>query len=69
MNKMYKYSFIIPHKNCPELLWRCIQSIPERADVQIIVVDDNSDPEIVDFTKLVKNDKAKTVKLVRIVQM
>ena len=51
MNKMYKYSFIIPHKNCPKLLWRCIQSIPERADVQIIVVDDNSDPEIVDFTK------------------
>lgn len=37
------YSFIIPHKNCPDLLQRCVDSIPERDDVQIIVVDDNSD--------------------------
>ena len=40
---MYNYSFIIPHKNCPDLLQRCVDSIPERDDVQIIVVDDNSD--------------------------
>lgn len=39
----YKYSFIIPHKNCPELLGRCIKSIPERDDIEIIIVDDNSD--------------------------
>lgn len=38
----YKYSFIIPHKNCPDLLQRCVASIPKRDDVQIIVVDDNS---------------------------
>ena len=38
----YNYSFIIPHKNCPDLLQRCVDSIPERDDVQIIVVDDNS---------------------------
>lgn len=37
------YSFIIPHKNCPDLLQRCVDSIPVRDDVQIIVVDDNSD--------------------------
>ena len=37
------YTFIIPHKNCPDLLQRCVDSIPERDDVQIIVVDDNSD--------------------------
>jgi len=37
------YSFIIPHKNCPDLLQRCVDSIPERDDVQVIVVDDNSD--------------------------
>lgn len=36
------YSIIIPHKNIPELLTRCIMSIPERDDVQVIVVDDNS---------------------------
>ena len=40
---MYNYSFIIPHKNTPELLQRCLDSIPEREDIQIIVVDDNSD--------------------------
>lgn len=40
---MIVYSFIIPHKNCPVLLNRCLDSIPIRDDVQIIVVDDNSD--------------------------
>lgn len=39
------FSFIIPHKNCPKLLNRCINSIPEREDVQIIIVDDNSDAD------------------------
>lgn len=43
------FSFIIPHKNTPSLLTRCISSIPVRSDVQIIVVDDNSDGSIVDF--------------------
>lgn len=37
------YSFIIPHHNSPELLDRCIESIPKRKDIEIIVVDDNSD--------------------------
>ena len=40
---MINYSFIIPHKNSPEVLIRCVDSIPKRDDVQIIVVDDNSD--------------------------
>ena len=40
---LYNYSFIIPHKNCPDLLQRCVDSIPERDDVQVIVVDDNSE--------------------------
>jgi glycosyltransferase involved in cell wall biosynthesis len=39
---MINYSFIIPHFNIPDLLRRCIKSIPQRDDVQIIVVDDNS---------------------------
>ena len=48
---MINYSIIIPHKNIPNLLQRCLDSIPNREDVQIIVVDDNSDPNIVDFDK------------------
>lgn len=37
-----KYSIIIPHYNTPNLLLRCLESIPERKDIQVIVVDDNS---------------------------
>lgn len=48
---MINYSIIIPHKNIPDLLQRCLDSIPRRDDVQIIVVDDNSDPKIVDFER------------------
>ena len=44
-----QYSIIIPHKDIPDLLQRCLNSIPLRDDVQVIVVDDNSDPRKVDF--------------------
>lgn len=49
MATMTNYSVIIPHKNIPELLRRCLDSIPVRDDVQVIVVDDNSDADKVDF--------------------
>lgn len=47
---MINYSFIIPHKNTPTLLQRCLDSIPQRDDVEIIVVDNNSSSDIVDFS-------------------
>lgn len=47
---MINYSIIIPHKNCPDLLERCIDSIPQRTDTEIIVVDDNT-PDF-DFSAL-----------------
>lgn len=47
---MYNFSVIIPHKNIPDLLQRCLDSIPQREDLQIIIVDDNSDAEVVDFS-------------------
>ena len=46
---MINYSIIIPHKNTPGLLQYCLDSIPVRDDVQVIVVDDNSDADKVDF--------------------
>ena len=46
---MINYTIIIPHKNIPHLLQKCLDSIPSRDDVQIIVIDDNSDADIVDF--------------------
>lgn len=45
----YAFTIIIPHKNIPKLLQRCIDSIPQREDLQIIIVDDNSSPSEVDF--------------------
>ena len=47
---MINYSFIIPHKNTPTLLQRCLDSIPQRDDVEVIVVDNNSSSDIVDFS-------------------
>lgn len=46
---MIDYSIIIPHKNIPDLLQRCLDSIPVRDDIQVIVVDDDSDDNKVDF--------------------
>lgn len=46
----YTYSIIIPHKNSPLLLRKCLDSIPNQDDIQIIVVDDNSDSGKVDFS-------------------
>ena len=36
------FSIIIPHYNIPDLLMRCLKSIPVSEDIQVIVVDDNS---------------------------
>ena len=36
------YSIIIPHYNIPDLLIRCLESIPVSEDIQVLVVDDNS---------------------------
>ncbi|GHV12786.1 glycosyl transferase [Spirochaetia bacterium] len=42
-------TIIIPHKNIPGPLQRCLDSIPRRNDIQILIIDDNSDPGQVDF--------------------
>lgn len=48
MKYKYNFSFIIPHKNVPDLLVRCVNSIPQRDDIEVIIVDDNSKSDIVD---------------------
>lgn len=40
------YSIIIPHKNTPELLNRLLNTIPEDDCIQVVVVDDNSNPSL-----------------------
>lgn len=46
---MISYSIIIPTRNIPALLDRCLISIPDNVDIQVIVVDDNSSSDVVDF--------------------
>lgn len=42
IHNMTLFSIIIPHYNIPDLLIRCLKSIPVSEDIQVIVVDDNS---------------------------
>lgn len=51
----YTYSVSIPHYNSPKLLDRMLKSIPERDDIQVIVVDDGSEKENVDDLKLLQH--------------
>lgn len=60
---MIRYSIIIPHKNCIELLVRCVLSIPSRDDIEIIIVDDNSDNQI-EIEKVISQLLNKNIKLV-----
>ena len=46
---MHTFSIIIPHHEIPALLQRCLDSIPDVPEVQVIVVDDNSSEQKVDF--------------------
>jgi len=48
----YNISIIIPHFNCPDLLDNLLTSIPQREDIQIIVVDDKSTDKIDKYNKL-----------------
>lgn len=42
IQQQFNYTVIIPHYNIPDLLMRCLKSIPVREDIQVIVVDDCS---------------------------
>lgn len=41
---MFKYSVIIPYRDTYSLLLKAISSIPERSDVQILVIDNSETP-------------------------
>lgn len=57
MINQVKFSIIIPHYNLVNLLVRCLASIPEREDLEVIVVDDLSN---VDNLKLLGRIKLKS---------
>lgn len=63
MTKQPLYSIIIPHYNSPDLLTRCLASIPDCENIQVIVIDDNSSADIVDFTHFPGSERAYTTLL------
>lgn len=52
INDTRNLSVIIPHYNTPDLLQRLIESIPNSRDIQIIVVDDNSNIQLAELAAL-----------------
>lgn len=56
----FAYSVVIPHKNSKNLLERCLASVPYRSDIEVIIVDDNSDE---DQIPSIKRDNVKVVLL------
>ena len=51
------YSIIIPHRDSFELLKRALDSVPDRSDIQIIIIDNT--PYNIDFSKLGEKRKNK----------
>ena len=52
------FSIIIPHKDIPDLLMRCLRSIPVSEDIQVIVVDDNLSRPYLEFVRTTKGGGA-----------
>ena len=57
---MIIFSVIIPHHDIPDLLRRCLASIPDIPEVQVIIVDDNSSVDKVDFNNFPGKDRKYT---------
>ena len=60
---MPNYSIIIPHYNLPNLIVRCLNSIPKRNDIEIIVVDDCSS-SYNEMLSLIKNLNRPEIKII-----
>lgn len=59
----YRLSIIIPHYNIPDLLEKLLDSIPNRDDIQIIVVDDNSDERVDQLNTVIKRNQDRNLEL------
>ena len=57
----FNYSITITHYNAPALLERMLDSIPNRDDIQIIVVDDFSNEESRTAIKKIKHKNLEIV--------
>lgn len=55
----YRLSIIIPHYNIPDLLEKLLDSIPNRDDIQIIVVDDNSTERVAELETVIQKQNGR----------
>lgn len=58
---MIELSIIIPHYNSPDTLQKLIKSIPVLPQIEVIVIDDNSDKYINELKKCMENNKERNV--------
>lgn len=58
---MVKLSIIIPHYNSLSTLKKLISTIPKTKEIEIIVIDDNSNEQIKEFKELQRNEEYKRV--------
>lgn len=58
---MIDLSIIIPHFNSPDTLQKLLNSIPQLPQIEVIVVDDNSDKYINELNKCIEDNKERNV--------
>lgn len=58
---MNNITVIIPHKNSPTLLKRCVDSIPDLDTIEVIIIDDNSDEMHLDNFPKFNRKKIETI--------
>lgn len=58
---MKKLSIIIPHYNSPALLCDLIDSIPDISDIEVLVVDDNSNQDVQEYIECKEKYRGRNV--------
>ena len=56
-----KLSIIIPHYNSPKLLERMLESIPNHEEIEVIIVDDRSDSEVIEYKECKKRYSGRNI--------
>lgn len=62
-NQMFDISLIIPHYNSVEMLIKLIHTIPEKKEIQILVVDDNSSDSLDELKEFIKSQEQRSITL------
>lgn len=58
------YSIIIPHYNIPDMLSALLDTIPDREDLEVIVVDDKSNSRLDEYEECKKRNSGRNIRFV-----